>query len=100
MVDWAAHMRRVLSKLGEDVSFTHGGGSPATVRGVFFMPYQAADLGLVGVTGNNPHFAAMTADLPSVVVGDTITRSSVVYTIKVKRADAIAGSTVLELQRG
>lgn len=92
-------MRRVLTRLGEDVTFTHGGTS-STVRGVFFMPYQAADLGFTGITGSNPQFAGMSADLPSVASGDTITRGLTAYTVKVKRPDVIAGVTVLELQRG
>jgi hypothetical protein len=98
MVDWAHHVGRILARMGEDVTFTHG-GTPSTVRGVFFMPYQAAQVGIAGVTGTNPHFAGMSAELPSVAVGDTITRGAVVYTIKVKKADAPGGFTVLELQR-
>lgn len=98
-MDWASHMRRILVQLGEDVVYTHGAGSPATVRGVFFMPYQAADLGLVGVAGTNPHFAAMTEDLADAAQNDTVVRGGSTYVVRHPRADDPSGVTVLELRR-
>lgn len=98
-MDWASHMRRILVQLGEDVVYTHGAGSPATIRGVFFMPYQAGELGLVGVSGSNPHFAGMTADLASAAREDTILRGGVTYAVRNPRVDDPSGLTVLELRK-
>lgn len=92
-------MRRILSRLGEDVTFTHAAGSPATVRGVFFMAYQAADLGFTGVTGNNPMFAAMSSDIGPVSIDDALVRGGVTYKVKVKRPDDPSGVVVLDLKR-
>lgn len=92
-------MGRVLSLLGEDAVFTHGTGTPVTVRGVFFMPYQAADLGFTGVTGNNPMFAVMTADLGSVAPDDSLVRGGVTYKVKVKKPDDPSGMTILDLKK-
>lgn len=98
-MDWAGHMGRVLSVLGEDVTFTHGTGTPATVRGVFTMPYRAADLGIVGVTGTDPVFSALSSALGSVSMGDTILRGAITYKVKVVRADDPSGVVHLELKK-
>ena len=98
-MDWAAHLGVVLSSLGEDVTFTHGTGSPATIRGVFQNPYQAGSLGPVGVTGANPTFAALTSDLAGVAVGDTITRGGIAYKVRVVQPEDPGGFTVLELRK-
>lgn len=92
-------MKGILSVLGEDVSFTHGTGSPATVHGYFGNAYQAADLGFPGVTGTNPRFTAMTADLGPVSVDDVVVRAGVTYKVKVKQPDDPSGLTMLELRR-
>lgn len=81
-------------------------GTPGTVRGIFFVPYEQADLGRgLGVTGNNPHFVAMSEDMPTVSAaaasgtGTTLERREVTYRVKVKRPDEPGGFTVLELKR-
>lgn len=97
-MDWPTHLRPVLTHLGEDVTLVSGTGQPATVRGLFLMPYQLADVGLGGVTSNNPHFAFMTADF-AVAVDDVLTRSAIAYKIKTKQPDDPSGITVVELKR-
>lgn len=98
-MDWASHLRRILTKLGEDVVFTDYAGTAATVRGMFMSAYQAADLGVVGVAGTNPVFAAMTEDLPLVDTRATILRSSVTYKVRVVMPEDQSGITVLELRK-
>lgn len=98
-MDWANHLAVVIRHHGEDVVFTRGGTTFSTVRGVFQNPYQAGDAGLVGVTGTNPTFAAMTTDLAGVSAGDTIKRGSITYKVRVVRPDDPGGFTVLELRK-
>lgn len=92
-------MNHVLSSLGEDVTFTHGTGSPATVRGMFLNAYRAAELGLVGITGTDPVFSAMSTGIGAVSQGDTIVRGSVTYKVKAVRPDDPSGIVHLELKR-
>ncbi len=98
-MDWTVHMGRILSRLGEDVAFTHGAGQPATVHGIFMSAYQVADLGFPGVTGNNPYFAAMSSDIGAVSPDDVLVRAGVTYKVKVKRPDDPSGIVVLDLKR-
>jgi hypothetical protein len=92
-------MIRVLSVLGEDAVFTHATANPVTVRGVFFMPYQAADLGFSGVTGTNPMFAVMASAVGTIAVDDLLVRAGVTYKVRVRRPDDPSGITVLDLKR-
>lgn len=98
-MDWTVHMRRVLTLLGEDVAYSTGTGAPATVRGVFLTQFLAQQLGLPSVTGSNPQFAYMTADISGSPVGGSIVRGAVTYTVKVKQPDDPSGITVLELRK-
>lgn len=60
-----------------------------------------------GFASNEPRFCAMTADLPSVAEGDSLTLLPVVegttgtvnYTIVGMEADVAGGFTVLQLQK-
>lgn len=92
-------MGRIFSELGEDATFTHGTGSPVTVRGVFQNPYLAGELGPVGVSGTNPSFAVLTADIGTVSLNDTLVRGAVTYKVKAVRPDDPGGFTVLELRK-
>ena len=96
---WAAHLGRILSTLGEDVAFTHGTGSPISVRGVFQNPYLAGDVGLVGVTGANPSFAVLSSDIGTVAPNDTILRGAITYKVRAVRPDDPAGITVMDLRK-
>lgn len=98
-MDWAAHMSNVIATLGEDVVFTHGTGSPVTLRGVFQNPYLAGDVGAVGVTGSNPSFATMAADIGTVSVNDTLARGAITYKVRAVRPDDPSGVTVLDLRK-
>lgn len=93
-------MRLIVSQLGEDVAYTRGfSTSPVTVRGVFTNGYRAAELGFVGVTGTDPVFAAMSADLGECKTGDTLVRAGVTYKVRTPRPDDPSGVTVLDLKR-
>lgn len=101
MVDWASHMRRILAKLGEDVTWTHA-GSPLTVRGLYLGPHRQMNLGdVVVVAAEDPMFIAMAADMPSLAGGDTILvqRTSVTYKVKpALEPDPVSGVTVMQLE--
>jgi hypothetical protein len=97
-VDWATHIRRILDRLGEDVTWTHS-GSPATVRGIYLEPYREITLGEVGVGGSMPRFVVMTADVPALAVGDTIARGATTWRVSVPEPDALGGFTVLQLEK-
>jgi hypothetical protein len=98
-MDWAGHLGVILSTLGEDVAFTHGTGTPATIRGVFENPYLAGDVGSVGVSGTNPSFATLTADIGTVTINDTILRGAITYKVRAVRPDDPAGITVMDLRK-
>lgn len=99
-MDWSVHMGRIFSTLGEDVVFTHGTGSPVTVRGYFGNPYQAGAVGSVGVAGTNPVFTALSSAFGSTPAkGDTVVRSAVTYRVHAVRPDDPGGYTALELRR-
>lgn len=100
-MDWSQHIRRILAHLGEDVTFTHAGGSPVSVRGMFVSPYAELLPGIgAGIDGSKPHFAAMTADLlPSVAEDDTIVRGALTYKVKDIQAQDPGGFTLLQLEK-
>lgn len=86
-------------QLGEDATFTHGTAA-SSVRGFYSEPYTVLPAGLdAGFGASEPRFAAMTADLPSVALADTITRGSVQYTIVEVQPEDPSGVTVLRLQK-
>lgn len=88
-------MRGILVQLGEDVTYTHGTGSPVTVRGMFLAPYEQ----IFGVAGSGPRFAAMTEDVPTLVSGDTLARGAISYRIKNPQPDDPGGIIVMELEK-
>lgn len=91
-------MRRILSRLGEDATFTHAGGSPVSVRGVFVAPHNAIAFAGLEVSSTLPRFAAMSADLASVAVDDTLAIGADSYTVRDVQPDRTSGVTVLELE--
>ena len=98
-MDWAAHIGRILSRLGEDATFTHAGSSAASVRGMFTAPYERLPSGLDGgFDASLPRFAALTADLPGAAQNDTLARGGVTYTIVDVQHDDPGGFTVLQLR--
>lgn len=92
-------MRRILVHLGEDATYTHGTVS-ATVRGMYLAPYAALPGGIdMGFSVSEPRFAAMTTDLASVALGDSITRGTTQYSIVEVRPDDPSGLTVLHVRK-
>lgn len=100
-MDWAPHMRRILSNLGEDATFTHGTGQASSVRGLYLSPYAEILPGGFGsgIDVTKPHFAVMTADVPLVTQGDTIICSGGTFDVVTPEADAPSGITVLRLEK-
>ena len=98
-VDWPAHMRRIIDKLGEDIAFTPaGGGSPVTIRVVFAAPY-ARLLDDPGIASSAPRIVGMTADFPGGGNGGTFTRSAVNWKTVQPEPDAVGGYTIFQLQK-
>lgn len=92
-------MRRILVRLGEDATFTHGTAQGSSVRGVFTSPYMLLPAGLdAGFAAEQPRFAAMSSDLAGVALSDTITRGTQQYRITNIEPQDPAGVTVLALQ--
>jgi len=94
-------MRRILARLGEDATFTHGTSAGSSVRGVFAAPYAVlpGGMGDAGFESSLPRFAVMAEDITDVAQGDTITRGSVDYEITAVQPDDPSGVTVLVLQQ-
>lgn len=100
-MEWASHMRRIVTTLGDDWMFTHAAGRPVPLRGLFLNQYQAAQLGVVGVSGSDPHMAVIGADIGDVTKDDVLVRESsgATYKVKVVQADEESGVTVLQLKK-
>ena len=98
-MDWKIHIRRILVQLGEDATFTHGAGTPATVRGIFVSPYHEISLAGAVIAGSSSRFVVMTEDVPNVAIDDTLMRGSVSYKIKCPESDDPGGYTVLGLEK-
>jgi len=110
-MDWASHMRRILARLGEDATFTHGTSQPSSVRGVFAAPGVVLPGGFdAGFDASEPRFGAPTADLPSVAIDDTLAigavldgttqiRAATTYKIVDIKPDDPCGLTYLQLQK-
>jgi hypothetical protein len=97
-LDWAVHLRRILSRLGEDATFTPAGGEAATVKGIYTEAHRAMSFGPIEVSSSYPTFGVMTEDVPGVARGDALTVSGTAYTVRDVQADEPGGVTVLELE--
>ncbi len=94
-MDWAAHLSRILARIGEDVSYTPpAGGAATTVRGLFSRPYAA----LLGIESSNPTVGCMSADVPAIARGATFSIRGTAYRVIAKKDDVAAGVTVAELE--
>ena len=94
-MDWAAHIRRILVRLGEDATVTGTSGS-ASVRGLFLQPYQQLNLGIdAGMDATSPRFVAITGDLPTAPSAVVTTRGT--HSVKSENPDDPGGFTVLHL---
>ena len=96
-------MRRIVAHplVGDDATFTHGTSQPSSVKGRFFAPYVEVLVGGFGsgIDATRPHFAAMTADLPSVTQGDLVVVTSGTYKIADVQPDDANGITLLQLEK-
>lgn len=94
-MDWAPHMRRIIERLGEDVTYTPAVGSPATVRALYIAPfYRALDL----VPSSQPRLALMAADIASLSTQDHVTVRGTAYRIAEIEPNAVSGVTVCPLE--
>jgi hypothetical protein len=71
------------SDFGLAGTYTPNGGSASTVNGFFDKPSSSIplDTGEVDVDSNTPTFLCETSDVSSAASGDTLTVSSVGYTV-------------------
>lgn len=98
-MDWAIHIRRILARLGEDVTWTHL-GSPATVRGIYVSPYAQVTLGgTVAIAGSDPMFATMSADVPALADGDDLLRGATAYKVRAPEPDELGGFVMMKLEK-
>jgi hypothetical protein len=87
-VDWATHMRRILTRLGEDATYTpSGGGASSTVRGIFQNPYRDA----LEMGSSAPTFGCMAADVPTISRNATFVIRGVTYKVNMPEADPVSG---------
>jgi len=93
-MDWAAHLTRILAKLGEDMAYTPpAGGAATTVRGMFVRPYDT----VLGMASSNPSVACMTADVPGIAKGAAFTIAGTAYTVASIEPEVVAGYTLAQL---
>lgn len=96
-------MRRIVAHplAGDDATFTHGTGQPSSLKGRFFSPYieLLPGIGGGGIDVSKPRFAAMAADVPSVVQGDVVVLTFGTYNVVDVQPDDPSGITLLELQK-
>lgn len=100
-MDWPAHLGRIHARIGEDVTVKAGGtGVGYTARGMFLASY-AELLGSVspGIATTQPRFATMSTDVPTIAVGDTITRGTNTYHIRTLEPEDPAGEMVMQLEK-
>tara|TARA_Y100000004_G_C8647879_1_gene299828 strand:- start:64 stop:375 length:312 start_codon:yes stop_codon:yes gene_type:complete len=84
---------------GTAASYTPGGGSAATVNGIFDNDFIEVDAGGgVGVALQQPRFHCRTADVSSAAEGDALVVSGVNYTIRIVQDDG-TGMTMLVLEK-
>lgn len=96
-MDWEKHARRIVDRLGEDVTYTPSGGSAVTVRGVFSKYYVTVGMPGADASASNPVIGCMTADVPNARAGDAFTIRGVGYKVSIPEPDA-DGMTVLQLE--
>lgn len=90
-------MRRILVRLGQDVTYTPSGGGSSTVRGIYLRPYQEV-LELVGTS--DPSFACMQADVAAIAEGDTFVISGTTFKVKgAPEPDPVSGLVVAKLEQ-
>lgn len=103
-MDWEATalraQRRILAKLGEDVTYTSAAGVSVTVRGLFEEQHQSVDPETgVPIYSVNPVLTVVVEDLPEGCPGpgDTMTRKGRTYRVAGSQPDG-NGGTLLELK--
>lgn len=92
--------RRILARLGEDVTYTPVTGDPVTVRGAYEVNHQAVDPNTgVPIYSVEKALHVVIDDLPegSPTPGDQLTRLGQVYQVTGHYPDG-DGATVLELR--
>ena len=98
-MDCPKPLRRVVDRLGEDMTFTPVAGGAQSFRGLFASPYVELLPGGVGVASANPRVGFMTGDLTGTLYAGTVTRSSVTYKVMGVEPDAPSGLTELQLEK-
>lgn len=89
-------------EFGVTATFTHAGGSPAAITGIFDNDWLDLDLeGEVGVSSRSPRFLCRSADLDAAGGandGDSLVVAGVTYRIRIVKPDG-TGVTELKLEK-
>ena len=95
-MDWTAHMRRIIERLGEDVTVTPAGGDATQVRAIYVAPYAKV---LEIVATSRPAIGYMDADAATLAMGDAVTVRSAAYRVaEPPKRDPVSGVTVCDLE--
>jgi hypothetical protein len=95
-VDWTAHARRVIARLGEDATYTpQGGGQSSTVRGIYLQPFTPS----LGMEASEPTFACISTDAPALAHGATLLIRGTTFTVIELEPDPLLGTTVAILRK-
>lgn len=100
-MDWSRHMRSIIERLGESVTWRPVSASAAstgvaTVTALYAAPFaRVLDIAPVNV----PSLHVMTADVPDVAVGDWITLRGIEYrVVEPPESDPVSGVTICHLR--
>ena len=100
-MDWSRHMRSIIGRLGESVTWRPAAGTAAatgttTITALYVAPYaRVLDIAPVNV----PSLHAMTDDIPDVSVGDIFTVRAVEYrVVEPPESDPVSGVTICRLR--
>ncbi|MFA7278634.1 MAG: hypothetical protein WC100_00900 [Sterolibacterium sp.] len=95
MVDFAAHMARLIARAGQPVTVTPSTGPAREIIAVF----AAAPAESLGMSGFGPSLHAMSADVSDLVAGNAVTVGGSHYTVaNVPAADPVSGDITLPLE--
>lgn len=99
-MDWSVHMRRIVDRLGKDVTRRQAPGgataADATVRGIYLAPYATA---LDIAPSNEPQLAVMAEDVPEACAGDVYVIGGTEFRAAAPpESDPVSGVAVIRLR--
>jgi hypothetical protein len=98
-VDWAAHMGRIIDRVGETATWiARSSGERLEISGVFTEAPIESPLGLAGMIVARPRFSCLASAVPGIVEGDRLEIRDGVYNVAAPpRTNATSGLLELEL---